>query len=263
MSYSGNAFTFCKMEILIEATKEPLRLTLCVGDYTCFQCDAIVNYVLPGTGEESFNKGGHEGGDFEKIVIAHFEKEELRPWTIHKILSQSLPCSELICIVLPVWRNNYSKALSSRINQVLIEAMQMASTTSSVAFASFSTAPFNYPIEFYAHQMISFLTDASIALNDNQRETLTVTLFTESAECRPVFEEQLRYFGFYLEESPSGQCSSSSDKARVITLEGPDYKAFINQIYDEAYVSLYCGMLSNKHNIVAQTIHSNNNQVNK
>ena len=223
------------MEILIEATKEPLKLTLCIGDYTCFQCDVIVNYVLPGTSEESFN----EGGDFEKIVIAHFEKEELRPWTVHKILSQSFPCSELICIVLPAWRKDYDKTLSSRINQVLIEAIQMASTTSSVAFASFSTAPFNYPVDLYAHQMISFLIDASIVLNDSQRETLAVTLFTEKAECRPVFEEQLRCFGFYLEESPSRQ-SLSSSKARVITLEGPDYKAFINHVYDDAHVSLYC-----------------------
>ena len=220
-----------------------MRLTICIGDYTCFQCDAIVNYVLPGTGhgEESFNRSGHEGGDFEKKVIAHFEKEELRPWTVHKILSQSFPCPELICIVLPAWQNNYDKGLSSRINQILIEAMQMASTTSSVAFASFSTAPFNYPIDFYAHQMISFLTDASVFLNDNQRETLAVTLFTENAECRPIFEEQLHCFGFYIEESPSRQSLSSSDKARVITLEGPDYKAFINQVYDDAYVSLYCG----------------------
>ena len=223
------------MDVLIEATKEPLRLMLCIGDYTCFQCDTFVKYVLPGTSDE--------GGDFEKKMTNSY-KEELRPWSVHMCLSENLPCSELICIVLPAWQNNYDKALSSRINQVLIEAMQMASTTTSVAFASFSAAPFNYPIDLYVHQMISFLTDVSVVLNENQREILAVTLFTENAECKPVFEEQLCCFGFYLEESPS-KCLSN-DKARVITLEGPDYKAFINQVYDDAHVSPYCSMLNNK-----------------
>ena len=231
--------------VLIEATNEPLTLTLCVGDYTCFQCDTVVNYVLPGTSEESFrliiHKGRGEGGDSEKKFIGKFE-DELRPWTVHKILTNRIPCSELICIILPAWQNNYDKSLSTRINQILIEAVQMASSTRSIAFASFSSAPFSYPVDFYAHQMISFLTDASVFLNLGQKETYAVTLFTESAECKPVFEEQLHCFGFHTELSSSKQ-PSSTDKPRVITLEGPDYNAFINQLYDDVHVSLYFSMV--------------------
>ena len=229
--------------VLIEASKEPLTLTLCVGDYTGFQCDTVVNYVLPGASETSFrifHKRRDEGGDSEEKLIRNFD-EELRPWTVHKIFTDRIPCSELICIVLPAWQNNYDKSLSTRINQILTEAVQMASSTSSIAFASFSTEPFSYPVDFYAHQMISFLTDASVFLHVSQREIYTVTLFTESAECKPVFEEQLHCFGFHTELFSSKQ-PSSIDKPRVITLEGPDYNAFINQLYDDIHVRLYIGM---------------------
>ena len=229
------------MDVLIEATKEPLRLTLCVGDYTRFQCDTLVHYVLPGTSDDSFkltyhNKGRDDGGDFEKQVKASFSQKELHPWSVHKISTNTLPCSELILIVLPAWQGNYDKALSSRINQVLFEAIQVASSTTNVAFASFSAAPFNYPTDFCAHRMISFLTDAaSVFLNEGQRGTRDVTLFTNNPECRPVFKEQLLSFGFHCEQ----QQPSSDNKPQVITLEGPDYKAFLNQLYDNIHVSVH------------------------
>lgn len=234
------------MDVLFEATKEPLRLTLCVGDYTSFHCDTLVNYVLPGTREDSredsfkvtfhtVNKG-QDNNDFEKKVIANLDQEELCPWNVHKVLPESLPCSELIFIVLPAWEGNYNKVLSFRINQVLIEAMQVASRTTNIAFASFSTAPFNYPVDFFAHRMISFLTDATAFLNEDLREA-HVTLFTENAECKSVFEEQLHSFGFHLERS-STKTSLSDTKPKLITLEGPDYKAFLNKFYDDVHVSV-------------------------
>lgn len=240
------------MDVLIEATKEPLKLTLCVGEYTRFQCDTLVHYVLPGASDDSFklnyhNKGRDDGGDFEKQVKASFSQKELHPWSVHKISTNTLPCSELILIVLPVWQGNYDKALSSRITQVLFEAMQVASSTTNVAFASFSAAPFNYPPDFCAHQMISFLTDtANIFPSEGQRGTRDVTLFTNNAECAPVFKEQLLSFGFHCEQ----QQPSSDNKPQVITLEGPDYKAFLNQLYDSIHVSVHIFILMGVYMIV-------------
>ena len=232
------------MDVLIKATKEPLSLTLCIGDYTRVQCDTLVNYILPGASDDSFkltfhNKGRDDGGDFEKEVKASLSQKELQPWSVYKISSNTLPCSELIFIVLPAWQGNYDKALSSRINQVLVEAMQAASNSTNVAFASFSAVPFNYPVDFCAHRMISFLTDAaSVSLSEDQRRTCAVTIFTDNIECEPMFKEQLFSFGFHCEQPLSKQQQQKNNQPRVITLEGPDYKAFLNQLYDNIHVSV-------------------------
>ena len=233
------------MDVLIKATKEPLSLTLCIGDYTRVQCDTLVNYILPGASDDLFkltfhNKGRDDGDDFEKEVKASLSQKELQPWSVYKISSNTLPCSELIFIVLPAWQGNYDKALSSRINQVLVEAMQAASNSTNVAFASFSAAPFNYPVDFCAHRMISFLTDAaSVSLSEDQsRGTCAVTIFTDNTECEPMFKEQLYSFGFHCEQPLSKQQQHNNNQPQVITLEGPDYKAFLNQLYDDIHVSV-------------------------
>lgn len=228
------------MDVLIEATKESLKLTIRIGDYTRFKYDTIVGYVLPGVIDESVELSFHnEDSDFKKAVKAGLDQQQLHPWSIHKVICDPFPCDELIFIALPAWQGNYNKVLSSRISQILTGAVQMSSRTTNIAFCSFSGAPFNYPMDFYAHQMVSFLTDAGVFLNEHQlqRETFTVTLFTDNVECRPIFAEQLSSFGFHLEQSPSEQLLSDN-KPKLITLEGPDYNEFLNQLYDNIHVSL-------------------------
>ena len=90
--------------------------------------------------------------------------------------------------------------------------------------------------------MISFLTDAGVSLNEGQREFCAVTLFTDNIECKPVFEEQLRCFGFHLEQTTSEELSSNNNPLAV-TLDSPDYKAFLNQLYDDIYVSMHIDII--------------------
>lgn len=225
------------MDVLIEAAKEPLKLTLRIGDHTCYKCDTLVTYVLPGTIDESCKLTFHDKDDDTRTkVMASLNQldSELRAWSIYKVSSSPFPCSELIFIALPAWQGNHDKSLSSRINQSLFEAVRGTSRMANITFASFSTVPFNYPPDFYAYHIVSFLTDGSVFLNEGQGETFSITLFTEHAEHKLMFEEQLMCFGFQLDQSTPKQPS-----AQVTTLESPDYKAFLNQLYDDIHVSIY------------------------
>jgi len=176
------------MEVLSQAKKERLKILLCAGDHSVVKCDVIIDYIQPGSTEESLRSPASVS-----LSVEEDSEQGLLPWTVHKTSVNRLHalCPEIIYIVLPRWdRISHVKNLAIRFNQALSEAINRVPLTNKIALADVSSAPFNYPVDFYSGSLLSLLEASRNLIFD------TVIIFVNSVNCKRMFEEKLSTLGF-------------------------------------------------------------------
>jgi len=215
------------MEVLSQGTKGQLKLLICIGDNDVIKKDIILSFIF--CEETKREKSCCPAATSVVAAEAEFKgskQQNFQPWTVHTVLSHG--DLQEIYIVLPSWQEicnspnfatHFSQALSVAIEKFSKNGSELIGV---IDLTSIGTS-FNYPIDFYAHHVLS-------SIEFSKPNFDTVLIFVDDVSSKKVFEERLRSLHFEIER-PKGFGQP------IIPIKHTNFKSYINKLFREPAAS--------------------------
>ena len=222
------------MEVLCQATKGQFKVFMCIGDSEIIKKDATFSFVLSG---ESIEEPPRDQLCLDAISVQVVETElnqqDIQPWTVY---TKSCNCPLEICIAIPRWQSNGGEIIiATCFTQTLSLAIETfwtrLSSTGRALISVFDltcigSSPFNYPVEFYAHHLLSTFESVEFF----KPNFGTALIFVGDVSKKKVFEGKLRAYNFQVEK-PKGFGQP------IIPFEHTNLKGYINKLFQEQCLS--------------------------